>query len=65
MKAILKFNNGKDFMSKITQKEGVGTHKLNYANDFNGLDAACNTYLLAPFDCVVKAISTYDNITKI
>ena len=61
--AILKFasNGGDVFLSNISQKEGVGSHIKNYANDFNGKNASDRCYLLAPYDCIVKAIGGYDN----
>lgn len=61
-KAILNFFDGsKDALSGISQKEGVGTHILNYANDFCGLTADDKYYLRAPYDCIIRAISEYDN----
>jgi len=64
MKAILVFRDWKniDFESSITQKSREGTHiLLNGANDFCGRGSYDQCDLLAPCDCVVKAISRTDN----
>lgn len=63
-KAILKFRDylGNDLISGISNGQGVTSHaNLNGANDFNGRGANDRVDLLAPYDCVVKAISRADN----
>lgn len=63
-KATLCFRDyqNKDLISGITQPSKVGTHQnLNGANDFNGRNAQDQVDLLAPYDCRVMAIATYDN----
>lgn len=62
--AILCFRDyqNKDLISGITQPSKVGTHQnLNGANDWNGRNAQDQVDLLAPYDCRVMAIATYDN----
>lgn len=62
--AILCFRDyqNKDLISGITQPSNIGSHQnLNGATDFNGRNAQDQVDLLAPYDCVVKAIATYDN----
>lgn len=64
MKAILCFRDylNKDLISGITQGSNEGSHQnLNGANDFNGRNASDQVDLLAPYDCRVMAIATYDN----
>ena len=64
MKAILCFRDylDKDLISGITQGQNEGSHQnLNGANDFNGRSAQDQVDLLAPYDCKVMAIATYDN----
>ena len=61
--AILKFvksDRVTDGVIKISNGENVTTHVGTMANDFSGIDTG-KDYLLAPFDCVVKAIRKYDN----
>lgn len=54
--------DGTRFISAVTQGQKEGTHiNLVGANDWNGRDGSDRAYLLAPYDCVVKAIGTYDN----
>ena len=54
--------SGTKIISGITQLSKEGTHiLLEGANDWNGRNATDRVYLLAPYDCVVKAIATYDN----
>ena len=61
-KAILSFSTGSsEMLSGISQKEGIGSHIKNLANDFNGKSASDKCYLKAPYDCIVRAIGTYDN----
>ena len=61
-KAILSFSTGSsEMLSNISQKEGIGSHIKNLANDFNGKSASDKCYLKAPYDCIVRAIGTYDN----
>lgn len=63
-KAILCFRDyqNKDLISGITQPSNVGSHQnLNGANDFNGRNAQDQVDLLAPYDCRVMAIASYDN----
>lgn len=63
-KAILKFRDylGNDLISGISNGQGVTSHtNLNGANDFNGRGSWDRVDLLAPYDCVVKAISRADN----
>lgn len=63
-KAILKFRDylGNDLISGISNGQNVTSHaNLNGANDFNGRGANDRVDLLAPYDCVVKAISRADN----
>lgn len=63
-KAILCFRDylGKDLISGITQPSKTGSHLcLNGANDWNGRSAQDQVDLLAPYDCRVMAIATYDN----
>lgn len=53
---------GVDMMSGITQGQNEGTHiLLNGANDFNGRGSWDRVDMLAPYDCKVMAIGTYDN----
>lgn len=66
MRATLDFINNKTNeheLSGISQKELVGSHIKCFANDFCGIDGSDKFYLLAPFDCIVKAIATGDNTT--
>ena len=63
-KAILCFRDyqDKDLISGITQPSKTGSHLcLNGANDWNGRSAQDQVDLLAPYDCRVAAIATYDN----
>lgn len=61
--AILKFVRADKVtpgVIKISTGENVATHVGTVANDFSGADTG-KDYMLAPFDCVVKAIRKYDN----
>lgn len=63
-KAILCFRDylDKDLISGITQGQNEGTHQnLNGANDYNGRSAQDQVDLLAPYDCKVMSIASYDN----
>lgn len=62
--AILCFRDyqGNDLISGVSQLENEGTHiNLDGANDFVGRGANDRVDLLAPYDCKVMAIATYDN----
>lgn len=60
--SVLKFqrNDGSQSSIRIAQGEEEGTHIYTKNNDYNGKDTG-KDWLLAPFDCVVKAIRPYDN----
>lgn len=60
--AILAFQRptGEDSVIKISQGEEIGTHVYTRNNDYCGYDTG-KDYMLAPFDCIVRAIRTYDN----
>lgn len=54
--------NGNNLISGVTQLQKEGTHiLLTGANDWNGTSASDRVYLLAPYDCIVRAIAPYDN----
>lgn len=52
----------KEIISGTSQRQNQGTHKnLNGANDWAGRTGTDRVDLLAPFDCVVKSIATFEN----
>lgn len=62
-KAILRFldqNQGTNGVIRISTGEDIDTHDYIHANDFQG-EGSGKSYLLAPFDCVVKAINRTNN----
>ncbi len=62
--ATLSFRDrqGNKLISTVTQLQKEGTHiLLAGANDWAGRNGSDRVYLLAPYDCVVKAIGDYDN----
>lgn len=65
-KAILKFVKDKNMTEsviRISTGEMVATHAHIYANDYQGNanTSSGKDYLLAPFDCIVRAIRSSDN----
>lgn len=70
-KAILKFVKADEVtpeVIRITQGENVPrledySHVNLLANDFGGADGSDKVYLLAPFDCVVKALGSSNGNT--
>lgn len=62
-KAILKFlkqDKTTTSVIRISAGELIETHIGVYTNDYQGFDGN-QDYLVAPFDCIVRAIRTYDN----
>lgn len=54
--------NNKEIIGGTSQRQKEGTHiNLVGANDWAGRGSEDQSYLLAPFDCVVKAIGKSDN----